>query len=474
MKKGLFDRRIPTVLALLVLVVIIGISIALVRSGIFYVGKAAPDSQPQNFGVTNITDSSFTAVFTTTGSVDATVVMNDANTGSTLILDDRDKKSGSQSKYFSHHISVPGLEPETEYTFKLIVNGTEYQSPDYKVKTGKQISSPPPTQNPIFGSVLLPDGAIGVDTLVMAKSGESQMISSITDSKGEFILPTNSLRNSSYSSYVNLSDNSELTLTLMRQSMSATINTVFKTSQNLPKVTLQQNYNFVSQQETTPSPVEPLFNFSIPSTGQTIDITTPSDGESFVDFRPIFKGTSYPNSSINITVPKVFTQQLTAKADGSWSFQPQNAIPQGNYTITIEGTDENNEEVTVTKRFTIFPLGSQIIESATPSATPTNRPSATPTRTPTPSPTTVPSVSPSMSISPSPTPSPTPTIIVPTATIIPAATIVPTSIPATPTAQVTPTSLPTISDPGGTENTIVLTGFSIILIAAGLVMLFAL
>lgn len=476
MKKGLFDRRIPTLLALFVLVAIIGISVVLVRSGIFYVGKAAPDSQPQNFSLTNITDTSFTAVFTTTGSVDAAVSMASAGTGTTLILDDRDKKSGAQTKYFSHHITVPGLSPETEYVFKLIVNGSSYQSSEYKIKTGKQISTQPPAQNPIFGTVLLPDGALGTDSVVIVKSGESQAVSSVTDAKGEFILPTNSLRDGSHSSYVMLSENSDIELTIMRQTMSARINTLFKTAQNLPAVTLQQDYDFITRQEATPSPAAPLFNFSVPSQGQAVDITTPEDGESFTDLRPVFQGTSYPNTSINITIPKVTTQQVTAGADGSWSFQPSSPIAQGNYTITIEGTDENNEEVTVTKRFTIFALGSQIVESATPSATPANRPSSTPTRTPTPTPTLVPSVSPSTTLSPSPTAQPTPT-----ATLIPTATLTPTVIPATPTpngseptAQVTPTALPTISDPGGTENTMILTGFSIILIVAGIIMLFAL
>ncbi|MDO8270141.1 MAG: hypothetical protein Q7T54_05745, partial [Candidatus Levybacteria bacterium] len=176
MKKGLFNRRIPTVIALVILTVIVGISTLLIQSGVFYVGKAAPDTQPQNFAITNITDTSFTATFTTTGLVDAVLSINSASTGNSITLDDRDKKTGAQNKYYSHHITVPNLSVETTYIFKLIVGGKEYQGSNYTARTAKTITSAPPSQNPLFGRVLLPDGSTGTDSIVIAKTDQSNFV----------------------------------------------------------------------------------------------------------------------------------------------------------------------------------------------------------------------------------------------------------------------------------------------------------
>jgi hypothetical protein len=393
MKKGLFDRRIPTVLALLVLVAIIGISTFLIQSGVFYVGKAAPDSQPQNFSITNITDTSFTAVFTTTGNTDAVITMKEGNTGSTLILDDRDKKSGTQNKYYSHHITVPNLAPQQTYTFSLIVGGTQYQSSAYKVTTGSKIAAPPPSQNPLFGKVLLPDGAMGTDSIVISNTNGSQNISSITDSKGEFILPTNSLRNTANNEYVLLNDDSSISLKIFRQAMTATITTVFKTAQNLPTVTLLQQYNFIEKEDEEITGGSSL-NFVVPVDGETIDIITPKEGESFIDHRPEFKGTAFPNSTVDIRISKLEQQMVKAKVDGSWSYQHPTDLAIGKYTLTISALDSDNQKVTLTRNFTILQLGSQVVGDPRPTTsptplipTPTKTPTLTPTKTPTPTPT---------------------------------------------------------------------------------------
>ncbi len=464
MKKGLFNRRIPTVFALVVLMAVIGISTLLIQKGVFYIGKAAPDTEPQNFSLTNITDTSFTAVFTTSGQVDAVVTINDAKTGNSIVLDDRDKKTGAQGKYYSHHITVPNLSSETSYAFKLLVGGREYANPLYTVKTGKTISSLPPNQNPLFGKILLPDGTIGSDSVIVAKTDASQNVSAITDSKGEFILPTNSLRNLSSSDYIILKNETVFSISVFRQTMKAQVTATFQVAQNLPPVTLLQQYIFNQLTEEVSTSSSQL-NVSLPTNGKTVDIISPKQGESFIDQRPFFTGTSYPNSSLTLTIPGVAEQQLIVKADGSWSYQTPNGIPQGKHSLTITTTDPNNPKVSLTRNFTIFPQGSQVAESATPSATPSIKPTATSTPTPTktPTPTTkTPSVTPS--VSPSASPSATPT-----------ATATPTSLPTMkPTVYYTPTKLPPIEKPGGAENTVVLTGISVFLILAGTVLLFAL
>lgn len=457
MTKGLFNKRIPTLAALLVLAIIVGVSTILIQSGIFYIGKAAPDSQPLNFAITNITDTSFTAVFTTNGQVEGVVSMNDAKTGNTLILDDRDKKTGTPNKYYSHHITIPNLSANTSYTFRLIVGGNEYTNPLYTAKTGSSISTPPPAQNPLFGKVLLPDSSVGNDTIVIAKNPESNHVSAVTDTKGEFIIPTNSLRNAQLTAYLALTNDSSFALNFFRQTQTASATTTFLVAQNLPPVTLLQQYSFKETVQSKEGGVSQL-SYGFPEqSGSTVTIRKPEQGEEFIDQRPIFSGTSFPNSSVDVLIPGVAQQQVLARADGLWTFQSQNNIPQGNHTITISVNDANNQKITQARRFTIFPLGSQVAESATPSATPTFRPTATPTRQqPTPTPTAVLSPTPSSAVSPTTqlTLSPSPTLL--------------------PTIYFTPTNTPTIGAPGAFENAVALTGVSVVLIIAGLALLFAL
>ena len=476
MKKGLFNRRIPTVIALLILVAIIGISTYLIQKGIFYIGKAAPDTQPQNFSITNITDSSFTVIFTTSGPVDSVIAMSDAKTGSSIIFDDRDKQAGAHNKYYSHHITVPNLSPNTSYIFKLIVDGKDYLSSAYAVKTGSPITSSPPTQNPIFGKVLLPDGTTGTDAIVIAHTNTSQSISAITDSKGEFIIPTNSMRDVQGSSYVVLQNNSQITISVVRQLMKASVHATFLVAQNLPAITLQQQYVFTPNNEQQSTQSSQLSVILPKASGKTVDITSPKQGESYVDLRPLFTGTSYPNSNVNLSIPGLVEEQIITNIDGTWSYRAINNLPQGKHTVTIITSDSSGTPTTITRTFNIFSQGSQITESATPSAsspTPTRRPTTAPSPTPTVKVTNTPTSPPSPTLSQT-TPSPTalPTII-PTVspTIIPTSTPTPTVLP---TIFSTPTKLPPIANPGGTQNTIVLTTFSIILIVAGTSLLFIL
>ena len=460
-------------IALLILVAVIGISTYLIQKGVFYIGKAAPDTQPQNVSINNVTDTSFTVVFTTAGLTDSVLSMNDATTGNSITFDDRDKKTGTHNKYYSHHITVPNLSPNTSYTFKLIVGGKDYLSSAYSVKTGVQITTPPPTQNPIFGKIILPDGAPGTDSIVVVKTGGAGQVSAVTDDKGEFIVPTNSIRDIKGLSYILLVNDSPITISAYRELMSASVTTNFKVAQNLPPITLQQQYVFTQAEEETSIKSSQLTLTLPKSNTKTVEITRPKQGESFVDLRPQFSGTSFPNSNVSLSIPGLLQQQVIAKSDGTWTFKSINDLPQGKLTITATGTDSEGNKTTVSRVFNIFQQGSQIVESATPSATPTIKPTATPrpTATPSPTPTRIPTIT--QTVTPTPSSAPITPSLSPTATPSPTPTLTPTPTPL-PTIFITPTKLPPIASPGGAENTIALTAFSIILIVVGTALLFAL
>lgn len=484
MKKGIFNKRIPTIAALLVLIVVIGISTFLIQSGIFYVGKAAPDPTPQNFMITNVTDTSFTAIYTTNTLNEGVIKISNTTTGNSLILDDRDKKSGIKKKYASHHITIHNLKANTEYSFSLVSEGKEFTDPKYTVRTGSVIVSSPPAQNPLFGKVLLPDGQNASDTLVTATTKSSQLLSSVTDQKGEFIIPTNSLRNQLFNEYFKLSNDSVFNLEAIKSLMKTQVTSTFLSAQNLPPIALLQKYVFTQSSEEE-IPQEPKFTFSVSeNSSNSITINTPDQQEVFTDLRPGFSGTAPIGSTVNVVVTGVFTKQVLTSRNGEWSTRNDNNFQPGKYTIKASTKDKDGKSLEVTSQFSILPQGSQILADQlnpttkiTPS--PTKKPASTPTvavvaptatNTPIPTATPTPLVAASPTtqvVSPTPLPQASPTPLSTTAT--------PTSLPTIkPTIYLTPTNLPPIAKPGAFENSLVLTSVSVLLIAVGIALLFAL
>lgn len=449
------------------LIFAIAITIFLIQQGILTITRARPTSVPQNVQITNVSDSSFTVVFTTELNTSSVLRLPEGKTGNTIILDDRDKSTGLQELYFSHHITVPNLKPQKTYAFIIISDGKEYDSPaEYIATTGSNIDSPPPAQNPLYGTVILPDGSLGQDTIVTIQSDNSQIISSITNDDGSYIVPMNSLRSEDLKTYQNINDSSQIFLNFLRENYTAKITTDYKLGQNLPVITLNQSYSFLPQDEKTILSPDEGFE-SIDETIVTSaepSVISPRQNQSFIDQRPTFSGTGGVNKKMNISIlPLINNQTVDISPQGRWTFRPESNLAQGDYTSIFTIQDDNGINTVVTREFSIFPSGSQVAESATPSATPTFSPTPTSTNTPTPLPSQT-ETSPTPTLIPEVTASPTPT---PEVTTEPTTTTNPTLIP-------TSTPLPPIDSPGDTFSSTILVTFSIVLIVAGAAIFFAL
>lgn len=464
------SRKHSSILIGVFLILAIAVTIFLIQQGVLTITRARPTSIPQNIQITNVSDSSFTLIFTTELNVSSAIKIPEGGTGNTVILDDRDKSTGNQRPYYSHHITVPNLKPEQTYSFIIISDGKEYSSPaQYLITTGPQITSSPPAQNPLYGTVILPNGTIGEDTIVTAKTENSQVISSVTNSGGNYIIPTNSLKNKQLGSYEALSDDAQISLNFFRQNFTAKIITDYKLGQNLPAITLNQTYSFFPQEETQLQTPEQGFESieEIPIVSSEPTVVSPRENQSFIDQTPTFSGTGGASKSLIISIPSAsIEQQVDISPQGRWTFQPENILAQGEYAASFSIQNEAGVSSVITRKFSIFPSGSQIAQSATPSATPTFTPSPTPTTiigSPTPTPIeSEPTSTPNPTVTPEISPSLTPTI-----SVQPSTAISPTQIP-------TSTPLPPIDKPGDSSSTTILTVFSIILIVAGAAIFFAL
>lgn len=466
-KKKLFEKRIPTLAAFVILIISLLVTNLLLKSGVIIIGRASPDTLPNNILVTNITDTSFTVTYTTNEKTSGAVNVIGEDGKNSLFFDERDK-TGSQQAYYSHQITAGNLKPKTSYSFTILADGKTIQDNNkpFVTTTAPTITTPPTSQKPIFGRIIMPDGQPAEDILVRIPTGKTQSVSTITKTSGEFIIPVNSIRNLNLDAYYNFTDNDILQIEVLRQDLRSSVKILFKNSASIPLITLPNIYDFTQEnpvQEATSSS-----KFRIPQTSVKtgeVKITSPTENQSLIDDKPVFKGTAGANKTVKITIesPVVIQDTVVADANGIWTFRPPTALAPGNHTITIETTDNLGIVRRISLKFSVFAAGSQVALEATGAPTPTATPTSSPTPTgvPSPTPTLIPSISPSL----------TPPISTPTATIVPTGT--PTSTPVlSPTAAI-PTKTPKVTLPptGSTSTSVVLTFVSVVFIFTGVSLL---
>jgi len=468
--KRLLQLRIPTLAAFLFLLGSLWVITLLIQTQTSFVSKAGPDKEPHNVKFTNITNSSFSIVFTTTTRAVSGISVEDGETSPYVIFDDRDKKTGARNAYYSHHITVSNLKPQAKYNIKILSEGTSYPTDGsyYSVALGPLLPKSNQSGN-IKGKVLLPDDLSGSDTLVILEVEGGQSLSVLTDNDGNYTVPLSNLRTKDLKSYLKYSSKNA-TLHFFRSDLSSSIK-LTTDSLSIPPITLSYTYDFTDISESEVSTGSSIIE--IPSTNiptGSVKVTNPKPGDSFVDDRPLFQGTALPNSEVRITIESdpVYAT-VKANSRGAWSFRPAVRLYPGAHTISVSSLDGAGILRTVSVNFSIFAQGSQIAQAG-PTVTPTPPvATATPTRTPTPTPTKAPSVT----TIPTPTVIPTSTVVQPSPTLIPTSTLIPT--PTTILATSIPTKPPTITPPPtGTASTVILTTISFVLILAGVAIFFIL
>jgi hypothetical protein len=449
-QQSLLNKRIPNLVALVLLVIGIGTISFLTKKGIIFQSGATPSTLPQNIRVTNITDTSFSVTYTTVTSATGSISWGKDTTLGTVLLDDRDQSNSTPQPATVHSMTVKNLLPNTKYYFSITSEGTTYSNNTipFTATTGPPITAEQPSSQTISGSVLFPDKQLGSGVLVPQNG---QMLSTITDAQGNYYISLGKLRTADFLRYLTVNPTDQVTLTLTDGTNISHITTNIENAQTIPAVTLAQDYDFI---KTPLASTEPLANtpigfplFDTTGISGNTQIITPQADEAFTDQQPEFNGTAPPNTTVTIVIhsDEAIQAQVTADNNGQWTFRPEKPLSPGSHTITITTTDTSGNTKTATQPFTIFPAGTQVFQVATPAATlsptvaplPTNTPEPTITQaittTPTPSIITTPTITPTVAITPTTAPSITPT---------PMATATPTAI-ATSTAP-TPTNGSTI------------------------------
>jgi len=179
-------------------------------------------SEIKDIAITNITESSVSIVWTTQSPVASEVFYSDVNEWSPLTdvfkksvsYDDRDMQEveygvfelDKKNNYYSHHVTIRGLEPEKTYYYK-IKNGI------FSINLGEQsfttyaISEKVGTPFPVYGSVYDERAVKNSDILVLTyiknlDGSSSQIISTVTEMGKGWSLDLGSVRDNLGNTFV--------------------------------------------------------------------------------------------------------------------------------------------------------------------------------------------------------------------------------------------------------------------------------
>jgi hypothetical protein len=439
MRKNFWNKRIPTLLGILLITIGVAVTIFLVNQSTLFKSNASTTEQPQNVRITNVTDNSFSISYETEIQVIGSLNYGKNNKLGQQALDDRDQQTGSLGSHMVHNITVRNLDPQMKYYFSITSGQNNYTNGDqlFEVSTGPKLSDSPPKQNPMSGKITLIDGTNPKEAIVYITADNSQVISTLVKADGSYILPLNSLRASDLSSYYTFPDNASVKMLILGDSLTSNVSLSINQISPLPTVILSKDYDFREGQSSTgviPQTVASFPSFS--STSSASQILMLKKGQEFTDQKPVFKGTAAPGESVEIIIhsSQAIKTSVTTDSNGNWNYRPTSNLTPGNHTITIQAKDSSGILQTITQSFVVYAAGQQVLPaviSGTPTPTPTAK--ITPTKT----------VSPTLALTPTAKVTPTKTVS-PTLALTPTVIILPTANPSPASIQTTNSS-PTLT-----------------------------
>lgn len=457
------QKRIPTILALLIIGAGIGVTIYLDRFSQNTSTSAKTVSSPKDVHFTNINSSTFTISWMTDNPSAGWVEVSD-DSGKRIFMDDLDSDNIPRPR-LTHYSIVNDLKENSNYQVKIIGGDSKCTNsancPSFSQQTGTKLTAKIDLPA-IKGKILADLNKTANGAIVYLLIEHFIPLSARTDSAGLWVIPLNNLRPQDPASVVNISDNDlvQISAYLTSSQFTTGVTDIRSIRQNLPIPPMQigNSYNFtdlLSKQNLIAS----LNNQSILGTQDQIkqpnsmmSILFPANDEDItVDTQPRFRGTGPKGGQLLITINSA-TQLGKVKVgnDGTWSWRPPYSLPPGTHYITLQGYDNAGKLITQKRKFIVLKSGERVLGNATSSATltPTN-PAASPSSTPSP-------------IAPSPTgQTATPTITTITPTLAPSITPSPT-VPVQPTVQ--PTSTPRT---GSLQPELYLLGGSLSLLLVG-------
>ncbi len=407
---NLLTQRFPTLLGLVLLFAGIAGGVWFLRSERSAVN---PEFIPQKVRISNTADNKFSVSWITSGKATGSVVWGKVGDAlSTKVADERDSATAPDS-YTTHQVTVTGLQPSTQYAFRITSNSATYDNngSPYTVTTGPTITTTPLAKS-FYGTVQNPGGGSVGDALVYLALPNAQVASVLVHAPGSYTIPLSTIRTTDLSSYVAFDPSATIaTVTVETGSQTSTATVSLANSTPVPVITMGQNPDFraaaaipnvavvepatpsATPASTSSGQVPGIFNVqplgSTPPSAGSVTLSNPaSDGETIATTQPEFRGTGPSAAVLSITVHSVtpYSGTVTVANNGTWTWTPPANLAPGSHTVTINYIDAQGVAQTLERTFTVSKVEAAAGDPAfvsTPSASTTAiYPSPTPVGSP--------------------------------------------------------------------------------------------
>lgn len=406
------EKKIPTILAILFLLVSLFAGVLLIQKGQVFFLRASPEITPSQMKMTNVSSSSFTVSWITEKETSGFIRFGETPSLGQTFADDRDQISGSTGSFQTHYVSLKNLKPKTTYFFKLGSGGKIFDNSGkpYEIATAGTISGTFPPSDLVSGTILGSDNTPVDGAIVYLKMANVTPQSALVRSSGSFIIPLNTALSENLLGFASYDKEAQVEEIFVQGGSrgTATAITTTKNDNPLPEITLGKSYDFrqAAQPEEeesvfpTPSPqpesevqATPSSKFSFTelappkeaTTSVELAIISPEQNEKISTQKPEILGTGPVNQTIQIVIESpTYTGTVKTNSQGDWSFTPPTNLTPGVHTVKVSFGGK-----TISQTFTVLAAGESELPAftATPSATitPLPTPKLTPTPTATPS-----------------------------------------------------------------------------------------
>ena len=375
-------KKLPSILALLLLAAATIILTWLTGSARFFFSKASPvgdNCQPLGLQITNLTHGSVDISFTTASACTSSLDFNGKS------------YPNHQNSSFSHYFSIFALEPQTNYLFSLTVNGKHFSSESYNLTTPPRPGGDTPNSNLAWGKVKNPDNSPAQNSIIYLNVPNASPLSALVTANGNW--------NISLATSLNLAQNEWFTppTNIPEEIIVISPNGTFtqvtgNTSRNNPVPDI-----IIGQDQLNPVVLSDTGSLDLSNPGNpslVLEIYNPKDNDAIFTQRPQFFGQAPAGSRVIISLHSdtVFEDQASVDDQGRWLWTPPQDISLGEHQITAKVQDpQTGLWKTITHNFTVYASAEgQLAFSSSPSgniATPTTvlpptntlAPQATPT-----------------------------------------------------------------------------------------------
>lgn len=267
-KGSVWNRRIPTLFSLFLLLGGLSTAIFLNQRIQGMRIKAKSSFQPEEIKITNLSPSSFTVSWITREKTSGFISFGETASLGKVVLDDRDKEREEIGDYFTHHITLSHLRPATRYYFKIGSGGRLFGKGEEPL-TAKtpQKTNHPPVFDPAFGRVLDKQGAPAEGAIVYLFLPDCTPLSALVKPSGGWLIPKNLSLKADFSSFCRYPKKGGEYRILIRggEKGETHIDLLTGLDQPVPEIALGQDYSFkdlsrlrpLSPPPPTPTPSPP-------------------------------------------------------------------------------------------------------------------------------------------------------------------------------------------------------------------------